>query len=63
MKHKVKVVVEKKKKGLLGTNTVKETKEVWVDGKTYRKMLKEKGDRPYTIEEMMVYDILFDDWD
>ena len=61
MKHKVKVVVETKKKGLLGTKTVQEVKEVWVDGPTYRKMQKEKGNRPYTVEEMMLYDALFDE--
>ena len=63
MKHKVKVVVETKKKGLLGTKTVKETKDIWVDGKTYKKMQKEKSNRPYSIEELMFYDYLFDEWD
>ena len=63
MKHKVEVTIEKKKKGLFGTKTVKETKEIWVDGKTYRKMQKEKNNRPYTVEEMMLYDALFDERD
>ena len=63
MKHKVEVTVERKKKGLFGTKTVKETKEVWVDEKTYRKMKKEKGSRPYTVEEMMLYDAIFDEGD
>ena len=61
MKHKVTVTVETKKKGLFGTKTVKETKEIWVDGKTYRQMQKEKTNRPYTVEEMMLYDSLFDE--
>lgn len=61
MKHKVEVIIEKKKKGLFGTKTVKETKEVWVDDKTYRKMQKEKKNRPYTVEEMLLYDELLDD--
>ena len=60
MKHKVKVVVETKKKGLLGTKTVQEVKDVWVNGPTSRKMQKEKNNRPYTVEEMMLYDALFD---
>ena len=33
------------------------------DGKTYRKIKKEQRNRPYSIEEMMLYDVLFDeDW-
>ena len=62
MKHKVMVTVATKKKGLFGTKTVKENKNVWVDGKTFRKMQKERNNRPYTIEEMMIYDDLFDEW-
>ena len=61
MKHKVMVTIRKKKKGLFGTKVVKETKEVWVDEKTYRKMQKEKNNKPYTVEEMMLYDSLFDE--
>ena len=53
MKHKVKVVVETKKKSLLETKTVQEVKEVWMDEKTYRKKQKEKNNRPYTIEEII----------
>ena len=59
MKHKVKVKVPVKKKGLFGTKTVTETRIIEVDDKTYRQM-KEK-DEPYSIEEMILYDEIFDD--
>ena len=38
MKHKVKITVETRKKGLFGTRTVREEKTVWVDSKTYKQM-------------------------
>lgn len=63
MKHKVKVMVETEKKGLFGKKKVMEERTVWVDGRTYRKMQKEKRNRPYSLEEMMFYDWLFDEWD
>ena len=55
MKHKVKITVETKKKGLFGTKTVCEEKTVWVDSKTYKQIQKKHGNRPYTVEEMMLY--------
>ena len=61
MKHKVKVIVETEKRGLFGRRKVTEERTVWVDGKTYRKMQKEKHNRAYSIEEMMFYDFIFDD--
>ena len=63
MKHKVKITVETKKKGLFGTKTVREEKTVWVDSKTYKQMQKEHGNKPYSVEEMMLYDWMFDDGD
>lgn len=63
MKHKVKVMVETEKRGLFGKKKVLEERTVWVDGKTYRKMQKQKRNRPFTIEEMLFYDWLFDEWD
>lgn len=59
MKHKAKITVETEKRGLFGKKTVLEERTVWVDGGTYRKMQKEKRNRPYTIEEMMFYDFIF----
>lgn len=61
MKHKVKITVETEKRGLFGKKKVLEERTVWVDGSTYRKMQKEKRNRPYTIEEMMFYDFIFGD--
>ena len=61
MKHKVKVQVPVEKRGLFGIKkTVMETRTIEVDGKTYKKMKKEWENRPYSIEEMMFYDDLFD---
>lgn len=62
MKHKVKVQVPVEKHGLFGIKkTVMETRTIEVDGKTYKKMKKEWDNRPYSIEEMMLYDDLFDE--
>lgn len=64
MKHKVKVQVPVEKRGLLGfKKTVMETRTIEVDDKTYKKLKKEWNSRPYTVEEMMFYDEIFDDWD
>jgi hypothetical protein len=62
MKHKVKIDVPVTKRGLFGIKrTVMEKRTLMVDGKTYRKMEKAKGFKPFTIEEMMFYDDLFGD--
>lgn len=62
MKHKVKVQVPVEKRGLLGfEKTVMETRTVEVDGKTYKKLQKEWNKRPYSVEEMMLYDEIFDE--
>lgn len=64
MKHKVKVQVPVEKRGLLGfKKIVMETRTIEVDDKTYKKLKKEQKNRPYTVEEMMFYDEIFDDWD
>lgn len=61
MKHKVKVQVPVEKRGFFGIKkTVMETCTIEVDDKTYKKMKKEWENRPYSIEEMMLYDDLFD---
>ena len=62
MKHKVTVQVPVEKRGLFGIKkTVMETRTIEVDGKTYKKMKKEWEYRPYSIEEMMLYDEVFDE--
>jgi hypothetical protein len=63
MKHKVKVKVPVEKRGLFGIKkTVMETRTIEVDHKTYKKMMKERKNRPYSLEEMMFYDWIFEDW-
>jgi hypothetical protein len=51
MKHKVKVQVPVKKRGLLGfEKTVMETRIIEVDDKTYRKMQMQQKERPYILQ-------------
>ena len=61
MSYKVKVKVPVEKKGLLGKKTVYEERIVKVDRKTYKQMQKKNNDRPYSIEELVLYDEIFDD--
>ena len=62
MKHRIKVQVPVEKRGFLGIKkTVMETRTIEVDGRTYNKMQRDYNNRPYSIEEMMLYDDLFDD--
>lgn len=62
MKYKVKVQVPVEKRGVFDIKkTVMETCTIEVDGKTYKKMKKEWENRPYSVEEMMLYDDLFGD--
>ena len=67
--HKIKVKVPVEKRGLFGIKkTVYEERVIEVDDKTYKKMKKEqkKAQRPrypYSIEEKMLYDEIFDEWD
>jgi hypothetical protein len=62
MKHRVKVQVPVEKRGLFGIKrTVMETRTIEVDSETYKKMKREWDNRPYSIEEMMIYDEIFGD--
>lgn len=64
MKHKIKVNMPVEKCGLFGIKkTVIESRIIEVDDKTYRKLKKEQKKSPYSIEEMMFYDEVFDEWD
>ena len=64
MKHKVKVKVPVEKRGLFGTKkTVYEMRVIEVDDKTYKEMQTQKKKRPFSIEEMMLYDEVFDEWE
>ena len=63
MKHIVKVKVPVEKRGLFGIKkTVMETRTIEVDHKTYKMMMKERKNRSYSLEEMMFYDWIFEDW-
>ena len=62
MKHKITYYVETSKHGFPGfPKKVQEKRVIYVDGKTYRKMKSDFNNRPYSIEEMFLYDMLFDD--
>lgn len=58
---KIKVKVETEKKGLFGKKKVTEYKTIEVDDKTYKRLMKQYNSRPYSLEEMMFYDEIFDD--
>ena len=63
MKHKVKAFVEVEKTGFFGQKKkVMEKRDVWVDDKTYKELKKKAKTTPYSIEEMMLYDEIFDEW-
>ena len=61
MKHRIKVKVPIEKEGLFGAKRILETRVIEVDDKTFREMKKKGRNRPYSIEEMMLYDDLFYD--
>jgi hypothetical protein len=61
MKHKVKMLVETQKKGLLGRKAVREYKTIKVDGKTYKQMKKQMRNKHFSLGEMLLYDTIFDD--
>ena len=61
MNHKVKMMVPVEKRTLFGKKTVMQERTVTVDGKTYRKMKKAERDRPFSIDEMMFYDWIWED--
>lgn len=60
MKHKVKDLVETKKKGVFGQKTVREYKTETVYGKTYRQMKKQFNSKPFSIGEIIFYDLVFE---
>nr|MDD6336000.1 hypothetical protein [bacterium] len=63
MKYKVKVQVPVEKIGLFGIKkTIMEERTIEVDRKTYQKIQKAIKNRSYSIEEMMLYDAIFDEW-
>lgn len=63
MKRRIKVKVEVERQGLLGKKKVLEDRIIEVDEATYRKMKREQKNRPFTMDELMYYDEIFDEWD
>ena len=63
MKHKIKVMVETEKNTFFGKKKVCEERVVTVDDRTFRKMQREKKKQPYSIDEMIMSDEIFDEWD
>ncbi len=62
MKRNITYYVETTKRGFLGLpKKVLEKRVIYVDGKTYRKIKRNINNRPYSIEEMFLYDMLFND--
>ena len=62
MKHKIKVRVKVEERGLFGVKkTRSKEKTVWVDSKTYRKIQSERKERALLIDELAIYDAIFDD--
>ncbi len=62
MKHNVAITFEEKKKRLFGTRVIRETRNVTMDDRTYRK-LKKKLDtgRSITVDDLILYDCIFED--
>ena len=61
MNHKVKVTIEREKKGLFGKKKVTEERWIEVDEKTYQKMLRDgeiKDD--LSVEDMVLMDVFLD---
>jgi len=58
---KIKVLVETEKLGLFGKKKVLETRTIEVDDKTSKRLMKEQSKKPITLDEMILYDIIFDD--
>lgn len=62
--HKIKVKVPVEKRSLFGfKKTVYEERVIEVDDKTYQELKKKQESKPYSIDEMMLYDEVFDEWD
>ena len=59
---KIKLIEEKEVRGLFGRKkTVEKVTTVRVDNKTYKRLMKERQNKPFTIDEMSLYDILDDE--
>ena len=63
MKHRVTVEVETKKRGLFGSHYVTEKRVVEMNDREYRQYQRNQRRRPFTLEELMEFEILFGDDD
>ena len=62
MKHRIRFKVPAERRGWLRNHKkAVETRTVWVDDKTYGKIRNEQGRQPYSLEELVFYDEIFDD--
>ena len=61
MKHKITVMVPVEKRGFFGKKTVMEKRTVTVDSKTYKKLKAQYRNRPFSLDELIMYDVIFDD--
>ena len=63
MKHKTKNPLKNEKRSLFAENKAIGQKDISSDKKIRRKIRRKSENRPYSIEEMMLYDEIFDEWD
>ena len=62
MRHKVTMLIEREKRDIFGrTRIVTEKRNVYVDGKTYRQIRAQQQDDAISLEELLFYDMIFDD--
>ena len=56
---KIQITEENVVRGFLGRKkTKKVTRTIKVDNKTYKKIMKERANRPFSLDEMYLYDVL-----
>ncbi len=62
LKHKIRIKAPvERRRPFVGRKTAMEARTVWVDGKACTKTQKEQGNKPYSLEELIFYDEVFDD--
>ena len=56
------MLIEREKRDIFGrTRIVTEKRNVYVDGKTYRQIRAQQQDDAISLEELLFYDMIFDD--
>ena len=62
MNHRVDITFEEKKRGFLRTRTVRETRSVSMDERTYRKLKKRlNAGRSITVDDLIMYDCVLEE--